>query len=108
MTGIVLLLVSEPQLMRRFTLRRECPKCHKLGIESDFCPIHNVQMVRRQDTSEEELVQRRTLYKQRIAKFLQLPPIAQLPRLVFDTSDLTREEVGQRTELWVKQLLLRS
>ena len=105
MIGVVVLQVNESELVRRFTLRRECPKCHKLGLEGDVCPAHGIRLVRRQDASKEELAKRRVLYQQRIAEFLRVSPISHLPRLVFDTSELTREEVGKKTELWIQQLL---
>lgn len=104
MIGLVLLQVDEPEQERRFTLRRECPKCHRLGLEGDVCPIHEARMVCRQDANAEELAKRRVLYKHRIAEFLQLLPITEIPRLVIDTSGLTREEVGKRTEVWIKRL----
>ena len=104
MVGLVLLHVNESEQKRRFTLRRECPKCHKLGMEGDVCPVDKAKMVCRQDANVEELAKRRVLYEHRIAEFLLLSPITEIPRLVLDTSGLTREEVGKRTESWIEQL----
>ncbi|MFH1200723.1 MAG: nucleoside monophosphate kinase [bacterium] len=103
--GILLLSIDEQTLIRRFSLRRECPKCQMPGVIGDSCPVHKVSMIQREDVSLKELIFRRKLYQQRIAPFLTSKVIETLPRLSLDTGVLTKEDVVCRAEKWIRETL---
>jgi adenylate kinase family enzyme len=103
--GILVLGVDEQTLIHRFGFRRECPECHIPGVIGDSCSVHKVPMIQREDVSLEELVSRKMLYRQRIAPFLASKYVEAPPRLLLDTSTLTKDDVVCRAEQWVRQLL---
>lgn len=103
--GVITLSVDEQTLVRRFGLRRECPRCHMPGSVGDQCLVHGIPMIQREDGSAEQLIVRRQLYQRRIGPFLESRQIVDLPHLRIDTSKLTKLEVANLAEHWLRSLI---
>jgi adenylate kinase len=68
----IYLKVSEETMRKRFFNRGVCPICHFPGSLNSLCPIHNLNMIRREDATYEELNKRMKLFNKRINPFIEL------------------------------------
>ncbi len=67
----IYLEASEEILRKRFFGRVVCPICNFPGLIGDLCPIHNKEMLKRDDTNENEFNKRMKLFNQRIYPFIE-------------------------------------
>lgn len=105
MIGVVVLHIDEETLRKRFENRHECPQCHFPGIKGNRCEIHGVLMVRRGDATPCELEARKDLFRARISPFLDSPVMGQLPRLTFESQELSLAEKRLCAREWLQTIL---
>lgn len=68
----IYLKISEETMRKRFFNRGVCPVCDFPGSFNNLCPLHNLNMIRREDATEEELSKRIELFNKRINPFIEL------------------------------------
>lgn len=90
----IYLKVSEETIRKRFFNRGVCPICHFPGSFNNLCPVHNLNMIRREDATEEELSKRMKLFNKRINPFIELVTRKNLfPLTIYDSEFLNFESI---------------
>lgn len=91
--GVITLNATEEVIYKRFFAKRTCPICQFPGREQEKCPKHDTLLVKKTDYNEKELSFRLRLYKERIESFLRSNVFDNYPKIAFDTSALSPQEV---------------